>query len=107
MGITSGLTRRSKRSNMNKLLILALFSSCFIVITKGSEQVEEKSIAEGNVDISPLREVREADPKKNGEKKKGRKGKKEKKNKKSAKKGKKNKKSKKGKKAKKAKKGKK
>ena len=56
---------------MNKLIILALFSSCLIFINNGAEQVKENRIAE--VDATILREARSADPKKkNGKKNKER-----------------------------------
>merc|ERR1712154_302324 len=70
-------TGRSKRSIMNKLLLLGLISACLIVITQGTEQVEEKNVANLDAEVAALREAREADPKKkNGNKKakKGRKG---------------------------------
>ena len=61
---------------MNKLLLLGLFSACLIVITQGSQQVEEKDVAETNAEVAAIREAREADPKK----KKGNKGKNQKRN---------------------------
>ena len=62
--ITTGLTRRGKRSIMNKLLLLALFSACFVIITHGIEQVEETNVAELVAGDAEIREAREADPKK-------------------------------------------
>ena len=52
---------------MNKLIILALFSSCLIVITNGAEQVKENRIA--GVDATKLREACSADQKKKNGKK--------------------------------------
>merc|ERR1712088_314694 len=71
MGITTGLTRRSKRSNMNKLLLLGLISACLIVITQGSEQVDETNVAHLDPETAALRETRDADPKKKNGGKKG------------------------------------
>merc|ERR1712115_514460 len=68
---TTGLTRRSKRSNMNKLLLLGLISACLIVITQGSEQVEETNVAQLDSEPAALRDTREADPKKKNRGNKG------------------------------------
>merc|ERR1712083_762004 len=69
--ITTGLTRRSKRSIMNKPLLLGLISACLIVITQGSEQVEETNVAPLDPETAALRDSREADPKKKNGGKKG------------------------------------
>merc|ERR1712088_1184248 len=63
--------RRSKRSIMNKLLLLGLISACLIVITQGSEQVEETNVAPLDPETAALRDSREADPKKKNGGKKG------------------------------------
>merc|ERR1712241_465622 len=63
--------RRSKKSNMNKLLLLGLISSFLIVITQGSEQVEETNVAQLDPETAVLRDTREADPKKKNGGKKG------------------------------------
>merc|ERR1712111_237819 len=69
--INTSLTRRSKRSNMNKLLLLGLISACLIVITQGSEQVEETNVAHLDSETAALRDTREADPKKKNRGNKG------------------------------------
>merc|ERR1711874_687724 len=57
--------------NMNKLLLLGLISACLIVITQGSEQVEETNVSHLDPETAALRETREADPKKKNGGKKG------------------------------------
>ena len=56
---------------MNKLLLLGLISACLIVITQGSEQVEETNVAHLDSESAALRETREADPKKKNRGNKG------------------------------------
>merc|ERR1719443_1081782 len=56
---------------MNKLLLLGLISACLIVITQGSEQVEETNVAHLDSETAALRDTREADPKKKNRGNKG------------------------------------
>merc|ERR1711951_125148 len=69
---------RAKVGTMNKVLLLAFFSVALITVTYGESQNEENSLSDA--ELSEIRVVRDADPKKqnrgNVNKKKKRNGKK-------------------------------
>merc|ERR1711915_195201 len=65
--------------SMNKLLLAALLGFALIAVTAGEEESKETNVETGQVDIDLSRQVRNPEPKKKNEAKKGKKGRKGKK----------------------------
>jgi len=68
--------------SMNKLLLAALLGFALIAVTAGEEEAKETNVESAKVDIDLSRQVRNPEPKKKNEAKKGKKGKKGRKGKK-------------------------